>query len=57
MLSNGKGGHLHPTDAVEGWLIPGRNPFGLYLRVEDVDDLAAEFARELAGRTGPEDKS
>lgn len=57
ILSNGKGGHLHLTDAVEGWLIPGRNPFGLYLRVEDVDDLAAEFARELAGRKGPEDKS
>jgi hypothetical protein len=34
-------GHLHLADAVEGWLIPGRNPFGLYLRVEDVDDLAA----------------
>jgi hypothetical protein len=57
ILSNGKGGHLHLTDTVEGWLIPGRNPFGLYLRVEDVDDLAAEFARELAGRKGPEDKS
>jgi hypothetical protein len=31
MLSDGKGGHLHLTDAVEGWLIPGRNPFALYL--------------------------
>ncbi len=31
MLTNGKGGYLHLTDAVEGWLVPGRNPFGLYL--------------------------
>jgi glyoxalase/bleomycin resistance protein/dioxygenase superfamily protein len=55
-LSNGKGGHLHLTEAVEGWLIPGRNPFGLYLRVEEVDAVAAEFARELAGTKEPEDK-
>jgi hypothetical protein len=43
ILSNGKGGYLHLTDAVEGWLVPGRNPFGLYLYVEDVDALAAEL--------------
>ncbi|CCD87143.1 putative Glyoxalase family protein [Bradyrhizobium sp. ORS 285] len=42
-LSNGHGGHLHLTDVVEGWLVPGRNPFGLYLYVEDVDALAREF--------------
>jgi catechol 2,3-dioxygenase-like lactoylglutathione lyase family enzyme len=50
MLSNGQGGHLHLTDAVEGWLIPGKNPFGLYLYLEDVDRAAREF-----GQT-PEDK-
>jgi len=38
------------TDAVEGWLVPGRNPFGLYLYVEDVDVLAREFQKQ------PEDK-
>ncbi|WP_257166077.1 VOC family protein [Bradyrhizobium sp. SRS-191] len=43
MLSNANGGHLHLTDAVEGWLTPGRNPFGLYLYVEDVDAVAREF--------------
>ena len=37
ILSDGKGGQLHLTDAVEGWLIPGRNPFGLYLYTELVD--------------------
>jgi catechol 2,3-dioxygenase-like lactoylglutathione lyase family enzyme len=50
MLSNGKGGYLHLTDAVEGWLIPGRNPFGLYLYLENVDAAAREFQKL------PEDK-
>jgi hypothetical protein len=56
LLSNGKGGYLHLTDAVEGWLVPGRNPFGLYLYLEDVDKLAAEFRNEIIGKTAPEDK-
>src|SRR5262245_56327840 len=50
MLSNGRGGQLHLTAAVEGWLVPGRNPFGLYLYLEDVDALAREFQQR------PEDK-
>jgi hypothetical protein len=41
---------------VEGWLVPGRNPFGLYLYLEDVDALAAEFRAEILGKTAPEDK-
>jgi hypothetical protein len=56
MLSNGKGGYLHFTDAMEGWLVPGRNPFGLYLYLEDVDTLAAEFRNEIIGKRAPEDK-
>ncbi len=56
ILSDGKGGHLHLTDAIEGWLIRGRNPFGLYFYAEDVDALAAEFAAELVNGTEPEDK-
>jgi hypothetical protein len=56
MLANGRGGYLHLTDAVEGWLVPGRNPFGLYLYLEDVDALAAEFQDEITGRHAPEDK-
>jgi hypothetical protein len=47
MLSDGLGGHLHLNRAVEGWLPPGRNPFGLYLYREDVDGTAAGFAGEL----------
>jgi catechol 2,3-dioxygenase-like lactoylglutathione lyase family enzyme len=57
MLSNGRGGYLHLTDAVEGWLVPGKNPFGLYLYLEDVDALAAEFRDQIIGKTAPEDKS
>jgi catechol 2,3-dioxygenase-like lactoylglutathione lyase family enzyme len=56
MLSDGKGGHLHLTDAVEGWLVRSRNPFGLYFYAEDVDALAAEFASELVNGKGPENK-
>ena len=41
ILADGRGGALHLTDAVEGWLVPGKNPFGLYLYVEDVDGLAS----------------
>lgn len=55
-MSSGSGGHLHLTDTPEGWLVPGRNPFGLYLYLEDVDTLAAEFRNEIIGEIAPEDK-
>jgi len=47
MLSDGKGGEIHLQPAVEGWLVPGRNPFGLYLYTEDVDALAKVFGDEI----------
>jgi hypothetical protein len=56
MLSNGKG-RLHLTAAVEGWLVPSRNPFGLYFYMEDVEIWATEFRDEILGKNGPEDKS
>ncbi len=57
ILADGKGGHLHLTEAVEGWLVPGRNPFGLYLLAESVDELAARFKGELIEKGGrPEHK-
>ena len=46
MLSDGLGGYIHLTPAVEGWLTPGRNPCGLYLYRKDVDGLAAAFKSE-----------
>jgi hypothetical protein len=44
------------TPAVEGWLTPGRNPFGLYLYREDVDGLAAVFKGEILEKHGPSEK-
>src|SRR5262245_17071245 len=54
MLSNGNG-HLHLTTSVEGWLVPGRNPFGLYFYLEDVDFWAEAFRGKILGN-GPEEK-
>ncbi|MGH9885866.1 MAG: VOC family protein, partial [bacterium] len=56
ILADGKGGHLHLTDAVEGWLVRGKNPFALYLYTEDVDAVAAEFRGETLESGGPEHK-
>jgi hypothetical protein len=56
ILSDDKGGHLHLTAAVEGWLVSGRNPFGLYLYAENVDELAARFPNEIIG-SGVEHKA
>lgn len=56
MLSDGRGGHVHLNPAVEGWLEPNRNPFGLYLYREDVDELAAYFKEEIIEKEGPTDK-
>jgi len=55
-LSDGLGGYIHLTPAVEGWLTPGRNPFGLYLYRKDVDGLAAAFKGETLEKEGPSDK-
>jgi hypothetical protein len=55
ILSNGKGGQLHLTDTLEGWLVPGRNPFGLYLYLQDVDALAREFKDDILGNQSPQD--
>jgi catechol 2,3-dioxygenase-like lactoylglutathione lyase family enzyme len=49
ILSDGQGGALHLNRAVEGWLVPGQNPFGLYLYTEEVDALAARFGDEIIG--------
>lgn len=47
LLANGSGAELHLTNAVEGWLVPGRNPFGLYLYADDVDMLAARLGEAV----------
>jgi len=50
ILSDGKGGALHLTAAVEDWLVPGRNPFGLYLHTRDVDALAGQLRDAIVER-------
>jgi catechol 2,3-dioxygenase-like lactoylglutathione lyase family enzyme len=54
ILTDGHGGDLHLTATVEGWLVPGRNPFGLYLYSETVDELAAPLGDILIHK--PENK-
>lgn len=56
ILADGKGWHLHLQSAEPGWLIPGRNPQGIYLYAEDVDAVA-DRVRDLIIEPGaPHDK-
>ena len=40
MLSDGDGCDVHLNRAVEGWVVPGRNPFGVYIYTRRVDAIA-----------------
>jgi hypothetical protein len=44
VLLDGKGAELHLNAAPEGWLVMGRNPFGLYLFAENVNELASSLS-------------
>jgi hypothetical protein len=57
MLSDALGAEVHLSAAVDGWLVAGRNPFGVYLYTPRVDELAA-IAREaiIEPRKEPEHK-
>ncbi len=50
MLSDGYGGEVHLNRAVEGWVIPGQNPFGIYLYTDRVDALAVTMRDEIIER-------
>ena len=54
ILCDAGGASLHLSKAPEGWLIPGRNPNGLYLHTENVAALAARMGDRLIHP--PEDK-
>jgi hypothetical protein len=50
---SGKGGYLHLTDVVQGWLVPGRNPLGanrvrVEVHVEGVMELPTVQMNEHA---------
>src|ERR1700733_9256276 len=51
ILMHSNGSDIHLNQAVEGWLIPGKNPFGLYLYVKEIDALAEEFKGEIIERS------
>jgi catechol 2,3-dioxygenase-like lactoylglutathione lyase family enzyme len=53
ILENDAGGALHLTETVEGWVVPGRNPFGLYFYTEDVDGIAAQVRDRIIEKDGP----
>jgi len=54
ILADGKGGFLHlSTESPHGWVVPGRNPNGLYFCSEDVAAIAAGIPDLLPGG-GPE---
>jgi catechol 2,3-dioxygenase-like lactoylglutathione lyase family enzyme len=56
ILGDGKGWLLHlSAEAPKGWVVPGRNPNGLYLYSEEVDGIAERMADLVPGH-GPEHK-
>jgi catechol 2,3-dioxygenase-like lactoylglutathione lyase family enzyme len=57
ILADGKGWLLHlSSEAPAGWVVPGRNPNGLYLYTRDVDALAANVSELILGNGQAEDK-
>jgi hypothetical protein len=52
ILADERGGRLHLTSTVEGWVVPERNPFGVYLYSEQVDALASQL-RDLIIESPP----
>lgn len=57
VLADGKGGHLHlSAEAPQGWVVPDRNPNGLYFYVEDVDGVADQVRDLILDSGRPEHK-
>jgi catechol 2,3-dioxygenase-like lactoylglutathione lyase family enzyme len=49
ILAHQNGAELHLTSTVEGWVVPERNPFGVYLYTDNVDELAASLRDHIIG--------
>ncbi len=57
ILGDDKGWSLHLTaELPEGWIVPERNPYGLYLYCDGIDRLAENVQDLLIGGEGPEHK-
>src|SRR3546814_11113988 len=51
LLEDGKGWQLHLTnESPEGWLVPGQNPFGLYLYTDRVAEIAERMRDSILER-------
>ncbi len=50
MLGNAEGAEVHLNKAVAGWVVPGRNAFGVYIYTPNVDTLAATMRDEIIER-------
>jgi len=58
MLSDGHGSEVHLQPAPAGWLVPGKNPFGIYIYTTRVDELAGLARDAIIGPArAPEHKS
>ncbi len=57
ILGDDDGWRLHlAAELPDGWIVPERNPFGIYLYCDDIDRLAANVQDLLIGGEGPEHK-
>lgn len=41
------GAEIHLTKAPEGWLIPGKSPFGIYVYADNIEELASRLEGKL----------
>jgi hypothetical protein len=58
MLTDEAGAEIHLCEAVPGWLVPARNPFGIYLYTARVDAIADSVREEIIGKAKrPEHKA
>jgi hypothetical protein len=51
ILVNAHGQDIHLTNCPDGWLVPNKNPFGLYLYLVDVDAVATKFGDVVIEKT------
>ena len=58
ILGDGRGGWVHLTPAVPGWVEADRNPFGVYVYTAEVEAVAARVRDDIIERSKrPEHKA
>ena len=56
LLEDEAGAQLHLSNSPPGWVVPERNPCGLYLYADDVDALAERVRNLIIEPGAPHDK-